>query len=87
MALGSQLEPLPIWSEAIPTVPQLQRRPSDRNLDHESNEDKFMSECRSLTNICGNAVAAVVIAAMEGELNREKFHNALHGKVVESSSV
>ncbi|CAK9100019.1 unnamed protein product [Durusdinium trenchii] len=46
--------------------------------------DKFMSECRSLTNICGNAVAAVVIAAMEGELNREKFHNALHGKVVES---
>ncbi|CAK9113998.1 C4-dicarboxylate transport protein 2 [Durusdinium trenchii] len=49
--------------------------------------DKFMSECRSLTNICGNAVAAVVIAAMEGELNREKFHNALHGKVVESSSV
>ena len=32
-----------------------------------------MSECRSLTNICGNAVAAVVIAHMEGELDFKEW--------------
>ncbi|AZF08191.1 dicarboxylate/amino acid:cation symporter [Pseudomonas sp. R5-89-07] len=32
--------------------------------------DRFMAECRSLTNIIGNAVAALVIAAWEGELDR-----------------
>ncbi|WP_155740684.1 hypothetical protein [Pseudomonas fluorescens] len=32
-----------------------------------------MAECRSLTNIIGNAVAALVIAAWEGELDRDKL--------------
>jgi aerobic C4-dicarboxylate transport protein len=31
--------------------------------------DKFMSECRALTNISGNAVATVVVARWEGELD------------------
>ncbi|WP_346830821.1 C4-dicarboxylate transporter DctA [Pseudomonas abietaniphila] len=35
--------------------------------------DRFMAECRSLTNIIGNAVAAVVIAAWEGQLDRSKM--------------
>jgi aerobic C4-dicarboxylate transport protein len=35
--------------------------------------DRFMAECRSLTNIIGNAVAGLVIAAWEGELDREKL--------------
>ncbi|WP_213880460.1 C4-dicarboxylate transporter DctA [Pseudomonas sp. dw_358] len=35
--------------------------------------DRFMAECRSLTNIIGNAVAALVVAAWEGELDREKL--------------
>jgi aerobic C4-dicarboxylate transport protein len=35
--------------------------------------DKFMSECRALTNLCGNGVACVVVAWWEGELNREKL--------------
>ncbi len=35
--------------------------------------DHFMAECRSLTNIIGNAVAALVIAAWEGELDRDKL--------------
>ena len=43
-------------------------------------EDKFMSECRSLTNICGNAVAAVIIAKMEGELDMNEFRAALGGR-------
>lgn len=39
--------------------------------------DKFMSECRALTNLCGNGVACVVVAWWEGELNREKLRDAL----------
>ena len=42
--------------------------------------DKFMSECRALTNLCGNGVAAVVVAWWEGELDREKLRSVLdHG--------
>jgi aerobic C4-dicarboxylate transport protein len=39
--------------------------------------DKFMSECRALTNICGNGVATIVVAAWEGELDREKLAREL----------
>ena len=35
--------------------------------------DKFMSECRALTNLCGNGVACVVVSWWEGELNYEKL--------------
>lgn len=35
--------------------------------------DKFMSECRALTNFIGNGVATVVVSAWEGELDREKL--------------
>src|SRR5437879_8331291 len=31
--------------------------------------DRFMSECRALTNFVGNAVATVVVARWEGEVN------------------
>jgi len=41
--------------------------------------DKFMSECRALTNICGNGVATFVVAAWEGELDRKALNAALHG--------
>jgi aerobic C4-dicarboxylate transport protein len=40
--------------------------------------DKFMSECRALTNIIGNGVATVVVAWWEGELDRDKLYAALH---------
>jgi aerobic C4-dicarboxylate transport protein len=36
--------------------------------------DKFMSECRALTNLVGNGVATVVISRWEGELDAEKLH-------------
>ncbi|MCW2285042.1 aerobic C4-dicarboxylate transport protein [Rhodoblastus acidophilus] len=42
--------------------------------------DKFMSENRALTNIIGNGVATVVVAAWEGELDRAKLKAALSGK-------
>ena len=42
--------------------------------------DKFMSECRALTNIIGNGVATVVISAWERELDRAKLAAALHAR-------
>lgn len=40
--------------------------------------DKFMSECRALTNIIGNGVATVVVSAWEHELDREQLRRALY---------
>jgi len=39
--------------------------------------DRFMSECRSLTNFIGNAVAAIVVARWEGKLDRVALDHAL----------
>jgi aerobic C4-dicarboxylate transport protein len=39
--------------------------------------DRFMSECRSLTNFIGNAVAAIVVARWEGKLDRAALERAL----------
>jgi len=39
--------------------------------------DRFMSECRSLTNFIGNAVATVVIARWENALDRDALNQAL----------
>jgi aerobic C4-dicarboxylate transport protein len=39
--------------------------------------DRFMSECRALTNIVGNGVATVVVSAWERELDHAKLKNAL----------
>ena len=39
--------------------------------------DKFMSECRALTNLVGNGVATVVISRWEGELDLAKLHETM----------
>ena len=39
--------------------------------------DKFMSECRALTNLIGNGVATVVISRWEGELDADKLHETM----------
>jgi aerobic C4-dicarboxylate transport protein len=39
--------------------------------------DKFMSECRALTNLIGNGVATLVISRWEGELDVDKLHEAM----------
>jgi aerobic C4-dicarboxylate transport protein len=39
--------------------------------------DRFMSECRSLTNFIGNAVATIVVARWEGALDRGALGAAL----------
>ena len=45
--------------------------------------DRFMSECRALTNFIGNAVATIVVARWEGELDRDQLNAALSGTVAE----
>ena len=42
--------------------------------------DRFMSECRSLTNFIGNAVATVVVSRWEGRLDKAQFDLALSGR-------
>ena len=44
--------------------------------------DRFMSEARAIVNLIGNAVATVVMAALEGELDRERLRLALSGRAV-----
>jgi aerobic C4-dicarboxylate transport protein len=40
--------------------------------------DRIMSEGRALTNAIGNSVATIVIAKWQGELDEERFHEALN---------
>ncbi|GBQ71089.1 sodium:dicarboxylate symporter [Ameyamaea chiangmaiensis NBRC 103196] len=40
--------------------------------------DRFMSECRSLTNVTGNAVATLVVARWEGVLDMTRLNAVLH---------
>jgi aerobic C4-dicarboxylate transport protein len=44
--------------------------------------DRFMSECRALTNLVGNATASIVVARWEGELDKSMLDAALNGKSV-----
>ena len=41
--------------------------------------DRFMSECRSLTNFIGNAVATVVVAKWDNAFDRDLFERAMAG--------
>jgi aerobic C4-dicarboxylate transport protein len=40
--------------------------------------DRFMSECRALTNLVGNGVATLVVARWENQLDREKLRSELN---------
>lgn len=42
--------------------------------------DRFMSECRALTNFIGNAVATIVVARWEGRLDHAALSAALNGE-------
>jgi aerobic C4-dicarboxylate transport protein len=39
--------------------------------------DKFMSECRALTNVIGNGVATIVVSRWQGELDAEKMRETM----------
>jgi aerobic C4-dicarboxylate transport protein len=47
--------------------------------------DRFMSECRALTNFIGNSVATVAICRWEGELTAEQLREKLISESVVSS--
>ena len=44
--------------------------------------DRFMSEARAITNLIGNALAAVVIARWDGALNVRRMRRILDGETV-----
>jgi aerobic C4-dicarboxylate transport protein len=41
--------------------------------------DKFMSECRALTNLVGNGIATIVISRLEGELDGARLDAVMRG--------
>ncbi|WP_019905569.1 dicarboxylate/amino acid:cation symporter [Methylobacterium sp. 77] len=43
--------------------------------------DKFMSECRALTNLIGNGVATVVVSRWEGELDLDKLKEVMDNPI------
>ncbi len=48
--------------------------------------DKFMSEMRAVGNLCGNAVAAVVVGAWDKQIDMERFKYALdHPEEIEDA--
>ena len=47
--------------------------------------DKFMSECRALTNLTGNGVACIIVAWWEGELDRKMLNAGLNRQIDPSS--
>ena len=49
--------------------------------------DKFMSECRALTNLIGNGVATVVISRWEGELDKAQLNRTLAHPLATSTAV
>jgi aerobic C4-dicarboxylate transport protein len=42
--------------------------------------DRFMSECRAITNLIGNGVATVVISRWEGEVTPAELQSALNAR-------
>jgi aerobic C4-dicarboxylate transport protein len=48
--------------------------------------DRFMSECRSLTNFIGNAVATVVVSRWENALDYERLDAALNGHALPAAA-
>ena len=49
--------------------------------------DKFMSECRALTNLVGNGVACIVISRSEGELDKHALHEAMAHPILEGEAL
>lgn len=42
--------------------------------------NRFLSECVALTNVIGNCVATITVAAWEGELDTARMHQVLNGE-------
>ncbi|MGM5629305.1 C4-dicarboxylate transporter DctA [Apibacter raozihei] len=44
--------------------------------------DRFMSEARAITNLIGNSAATIVVAKWEKEIDLERAHDVLDGKII-----
>ncbi len=49
--------------------------------------DRFMSECRALTNHIGNGVATIAIARWEDEISRQSLQCAIVTELDESGTI
>jgi aerobic C4-dicarboxylate transport protein len=47
--------------------------------------DRFMSECRTITNLIGNGVGTVAVAAWDGALDRKRMARVLDGETAEEA--
>jgi aerobic C4-dicarboxylate transport protein len=47
--------------------------------------DRFMSECRTITNLIGNGVGTVAVAAWDGALDRKRMMRVLDGETPEEA--
>ncbi|MDR3454446.1 MAG: C4-dicarboxylate transporter DctA [Rhodoferax sp.] len=72
---GSAIVVLAATLQAIPDIPAI-------GLVMVLSVDWFMGIARALGNLTGNCVATVVVAAWEGDINRERAHAVLDGRPV-----
>ena len=72
---GSAIVVLAATLQAIPAIPAI-------GLVLVLSVDWFMGIARALGNLIGNCVATVVIAAWEGDIDRERAHAVLDGRPV-----
>lgn len=75
---GAGFVTLAATMQAVPTIPI-------ESLALLVGIDRFMSECRALTNLIGNGVATVVISRWEKELSVELLNRNLHAHMDELS--
>lgn len=72
---GSAIVVLAATLQAIPEIPEI-------GLVMVLSVDWFMGIARALGNMTGNCVATVVVAAWEGDIDRERAHAVLDGRPV-----
>jgi aerobic C4-dicarboxylate transport protein len=72
---GSAIVVLAATLQAIPAIPAI-------GLVLVLSVDWFMGIARALGNLVGNCVATVAVAAWEGDIDRERAHAVLDGKLI-----
>lgn len=72
---GSAIVILAATLSAVPAIPAI-------GLVLVLSVDWFMGMARALTNLIGNCVGTVVIGAWEGDVDKQRAHDVLNGKVI-----
>jgi aerobic C4-dicarboxylate transport protein len=77
---GSAIVVLAATLQAIPAIPAI-------GLVLVLSVDWFMGIARALGNLIGNCVATVAVAAWEGDIDRERAHAVLDGRLPEAAAI